>query len=622
MKKIRRIISILISVVMIVSMMAVGSFAENPTQDKNIIILATSDIHGAIEQVRKDSEGKVVETGGTVTQIGFSGLKAYSDALKADPDNAVLLVDNGDAIQGTLLTYLTKGRAIAEIMDAVGYDVIVPGNHDFDYNFRVSDTEPFEVDNFFDYIIGDKNTNNRREKYTSCNLTREGCEKLNDYIVKEFNTGGSTVRVAFVGITTPTTLVTSRPENFKDIDGNIVYDFCNDENGTKLYKRVQEVVNDAEGNADYVIAVGHMGDDGDNPWKSSDVIANTTGIDAFIDGHSHHLFTRDYPNKEKKNVPCIATGTKFEAIGKLIIHTAGIDAGKITIENVMAEAIDSEDESIATLVGQKNKIVEDKKKEPIGTANVELTINGKDGKRAVRKAETNIGDFVADAYKNVTGADVALVNGGSIRTNLKAGPITFGDIFNLHPFGNDICVCKATGQQILDALEMGARLAPQEENGPFLQVAGLTYNIDPEQKSTVIVENNQFVCVDGARKVYNVKINGKDIDPKGMYTVASNDYLIRSGGDGMNMFMNDELVPDVCVIDYEVLRRYIKENLDETIGEQYAEPQGRIVFAKKPVTPQKPVETGDQTNVLPYVLCAAAALILIILLVIIKKKKQ
>lgn len=227
----------------------------------------------------------------------------------------------------------------------------------------------------------------------------------------------------------------------------------------------------------------------------------------------------------------------------------------------------------------------------VGYSDVDLTTMSDSGIRLIRSRETNLGDFCADAYRVLAEADIALVNGGGIRADLAAGEITYGDLIAVHPYGNTLCVAEATGQEILDALEMASRsvMAATDdgenaigENGGFLQVSGLRYTIDTSIDSTVEVdESGMFVSCGENRRVQNVEILQDDgsytvIDPEQTYTVASHNYLIKQGGDGLNMFMDNTLIIDEGMLDYQVLITYMTDYLGGTVGEDYAAAQARI----------------------------------------------
>ena len=237
-------------------------------------------------------------------------------------------------------------------------------------------------------------------------------------------------------------------------------------------------------------------------------------------------------------------------------------------------------------MAEATETLDEKLNEVVAKSDVELTINDPEAVdengqpiRIIRNAETNLGDLCADAYRDQGEADVAFVNGGGIRVSIPAGDITLGDILQVHPFGNALCVVEATGQQILDALEWGARNVPGE-NGGFLQVSGLTYEIHTYIESSCTAdENGLFTGVDGEYRVKNVKVAGEDLDLTKTYTVASHNYMLKDGGDGFTMFQGCNLLQDEIKLDNQVLIDYITGTLEGVVGEQYAEPygEGRIV---------------------------------------------
>lgn len=535
MRKKKKLLTILLAVCLVAAMMPSMVFAANAKSD-DIVVLYTNDVHCGIDD-----------------SIGYAGLAAYkADKLKETKN--VVLVDAGDAIQGDLAGALSKGDYIVDIMNQVGYDVAVPGNHEFD----------FGMDQFLAL------TKKSNAKYISSNFTDTKANKtvFDPYVIKEL--GGK--KVAFVGISTPESITKSTPAFFQDEKGNYIYDFCNDKTGKKLYKAVQKAIDaaTAEG-ADYVIALGHMGiDDQSKPWTSREVIANTTGLNAFIDGHSHSTVASEaVKDKDGKEVTLSQTGTKLAAIGELIITADG----KISTSLVTDYA--AKDEKTASLIKEVKDKIEAVSSKKVGTSEVLLTTLDAEGKRAVRNQETTMGNFCADAYRIIGGADIGIVQGGGVRADIKAGDVTYGDIIALHPWGNMYGVIEATGQQILDALELGARSTPDEVGG-FLQVSGISYEIDTTVPSTVVTdENAMFVKVAGARRVVNVKVGGVPIDPKKTYTVASTTYILTQQGDGFTMFDGCKEVTKESLVDTEVIQKYI-EKLGGTIGQQYAKTEGRI----------------------------------------------
>ena len=544
----KKLLSLVLALCML---LGVSAMAEAPVP-ADIVVLYTNDVHCGVDN-----------------GLGYAGLAAYKQKLIAD-GNQVTLVDVGDAVQGEAIGTLSTGSYIIDIMNQVGYDIGIPGNHEFDYG----------MDRFFEL------RDMANFPYLAANFTKEGELVLAPYQIIEYDGA----KIAYVGIATPQSISTSTPKFFQDENGNYIYGFMPGENGQELYAGVQAAVDAARAEgAIYVVALAHLGISHESsPWMSTDVILNTTGIDVVLDGHSHSVIPSEtVKNKEGKDVLLSSTGTKLQNVGQLRIKADGtITTELIPWNNETVALIKSilpiwNNETDA-LIKDIQVQFEDKLKEVVAKSEVDLFINDPDTDppaRIIRVAETNLGDLCADAYRAIAESDVAIVNGGGIRVAIPAGDITFGHIINVHPFGNALCKVEATGQQILDALEMGARVVP-EENGGFLQVSGMTYEIHTYIESSVKTsEQGMFEGVEGEYRVKNVKIGGEDLAPDKLYTVASHDYLLKNGGDGHVMFQNANLLLDSIMLDNQVLINYITQTLGGAVGEEYAEPygQGRIV---------------------------------------------
>lgn len=530
-----------------------------------IVILYTNDVHNGVDQVKNEN--------GYVSNIGYAGVAAYKKMMeKQYGKNYVTLVDAGDAVQGDAIGTLSKGQYLVDIMNKVGYDIFVPGNHEFDYGMDRMQELMKKLD----------------AKVISSNFTDLRTNKLvyNAYTMVTYGKGSSKTKVAFVGITTPEAFTKSTPAYFQDDKGDFIYGFKEGNDGKDLYDAVQSAVNAAKKKgADYVIAIGHLGiDEQSKPWRSIDVIENTTGIDAFIDGHSHSTVISELvKNKAGKDVVLTQTGSKLASIGRLVINKDG------SITTDLIRGYKKQDADTLSFVTDIEKSFADDLAAKVGKTDVALTVNDPEsGKRMVRSQETNLGDLCADAYRYILGngksgkesgpADIAFVNGGGIRANIDAGDITFGEVIAVHPFNNVGCVVEATGQEILDALEMASRVTPQE-NGGFLQVSGLTYTIDTSIESTVEVDDKKnFVKVAGAYRVKNVMVGGKPLDLEKTYTVASHNYMLLDGGDGINMFRDNKVVVQPVLLDNQVLISYIQNYLNGVVGNEYSNPygQGRI----------------------------------------------
>lgn len=509
---------------------------------RNLVILYTNDVHCAV-----DGE-----------QLGYAGLAAYKEQLQKE-GNDVLLADAGDYVQGAPMGTISKGMYLIDIMNQVPYDVATVGNHEFDYG----------MDQFYKLI--------KKAEFpiVCCNLTDQETDVsvLPGYQMFAF----ADRKVAFVGVTTPETMTSSNPSSFKNQAGNFQYGFCQDETGSALYARVQESVDAAKAEgADYIILLAHLGiGAGASPWMSTEVIANTTGIDAVIDGHSHSVVeSEQVKNKSGSNVILTQTGTQFANIGSLTISKTG------SLKAELHETFDTTEETVASYIADIKADYEEEMGRKVGTSEVALFISDPStGERIVRNAETNAGDFCADACRFVTGAEVAIVNGGGVRCDVPEGDLTYGDIIGLHPFANTISVVEVSGQQVLDALENGARYWP-EENGGFLHVSGMSYEIDTKVPSSVKSdENGTFIGVEGDYRVKNIKIDGKPLDVEKKYVLAGIDYLLKDGGDGFSMLKDAKMINESFILDSDVVIEYITNGLNGHIGKSYANPygDGRII---------------------------------------------
>lgn len=549
----KKLLAVLLALTMLLGVSALAE--ENaPLFQQDVMILFTSDVHCGIE-----------------SNFGYAGLAMVRDAYK-NAGYHVLLVDNGDSIQGEPVGTMTTGEANIKLMNAVGYDIATMGNHEFDYG----------MDRFFEL------SKMANFPYISCNFNKGGELQFAPYIIKEFDG----VKIAFVGITTPKTLTSSTPKYFQDENGNFIYGFFEDETGEGLYNAVQKAVDDARAEgASIVIAMAHLGNEAEcSPYTYKDVIANTTGINALLDGHSHDTDHVEMRNKARETVLRQGCGTKMEGIGylKIAAKNGAMKAGVMMWNNddFNATQLYQLDTDVTKAVAEATETLNAKLAEVVAKTDVELTINDpvavtEEGKpvRIIRNAETNLGDLCADAYRYVSGADIAFVNGGGIRVSIKEGDITLNDILKVHPFGNALCVCEATGQQILDALEFGAKDVPGEFGG-FLQVSGLTYEIHTSVPSSVKLDDKGlFAGVEGEYRVKNVMVGGEPLDLEKIYTLASHNYMLQGQGDGYTIFEDNVYTQESVMLDNQVLITYITEGLNGVVGAEYANPygQGRIV---------------------------------------------
>lgn len=508
--------------------------------DKSAVtILYTNDVHTYIDN--KSPE---------LTYQGIAALKkSYEDV-----GQNVLLVDAGDHIQGTAYGSMDDGATIIKLMNEAGYDLATPGNHEFDYGMDRAKAVMKEAD--FPYI--------------SCNWmdlhVGLPVPVLSD--IKMFTIGGA--RIAFVGVTTPESITKSTPAYFMDKkQSRYVYDILGGEDGQKLYKAVQKSIDKAKLlGATYIIGLGHLGvDPSSSPWTSEEVIAHTTGFDAFIDGHSHTVMeNKQVADASGKAVTLTQTGSYLKNVGKM---TIGAD-GSITTE--LLPTYDGIDASVAATASEWISAVDDMLGEEIAVGDFNFYVTDPaTGKRLIRSGETNLGDFVADGiytYFNEIEdlhCDIAIMNGGGIRADVGAGPWSFKTCKTVSPFGNVACLMSVTGQQIQDALEFGARFAGAEgkENGGFLHVAGAKYEIHAMMPNTVQTDDkNVWIGSATTPRVSNVEIYDKStgtykpLDVNATYALAGMNYTLRNLGDGFAMFDGATLIKDYVSEDYLVMSSY------------------------------------------------------------------
>ncbi len=515
--------------------------------DHDVVILHTNDTHCGIEE-----------------NMGYAGLVWYENQMKEETPY-VTLVDAGDAIQGAPVGTLSEGEYLVQIMNKAGYDFAVPGNHEFDYGMEKLLGLSARLD------CG----------YSACNFVNlpSKTQVFAPYRIMEYDD----IQVAFVGVATPESITKSTPAYFQDQFGRYRFSFCEDETGEALYSQVQSAVDQARGEgADYVIMVGHLGDNGiTEKWSSRSVITNTTGIDAAIDGHSHEVCVENVPNENGEMVVLTQTGTKFANIGKLTITTDGqIQASHVSAVTD-AEGNPAKDAEMESFINGIKSQYEESLKVVLGRTDVDLMDKDPEtGLRAVRKAETNLGDLCADASRYMMGADIGFMNGGGIRAGIEAGDITYEDALSVFPYGNMICMAEVSGQKIKDALEMGVKNYP-EESGGFIHVSGLTYTVDSSVPSSVVLdEKRNFVSVDGEYRVRDIYVGEEPLDVNRTYTLASHNYWLKSGGDGMSMLMGCPILKDETMVDVDTITSYISEYLGGTVGEEYKDPrgQGRITI--------------------------------------------
>lgn len=522
-----------------------------------IVILYENDVHCAIE--------------------GYAHLAGQRDA-ELQRTRYVSIVSCGDFAQGNTAGSLTEGEAIVRIMNAVGYDYLTIGNHEFDY------TVP-QMRHLSDML---------QAKTLCCNFSRYEEDDDDDdqddrdeedlfpaYDVKDY--GGT--KVGYIGVATPSTFRSSTPTYFTDDNGRLLYDFHQHD----TYERVQEAVDDARADgAEIIIVLSHLGDDPEVAY-SRGLIAATHGIDVVLDGHAHHVLNERLANDRGDSVILSSTGTKFAYIGRLTIDAQQ----RVSTELLPIATCTNKNQAVCDTVQAVQHELEERVNAPVGTTAFALIDRTEQDDRLVRRQETNLGDLMADVSRYMTGADIGVCNGGGLRAGIYKETITFGDIVSIWPFNNTLRVVECTGQQLLDALEVGVATLPKE-NGDFMHVSGLRYTVDTRIPSSVIWdENRMFDGVGKTRRIVKAEIFHTDspdrmpyeqqgtwqsVDPEATYTIGGQSYIIAcSGASGTFAKMRLQPITGEPLNDVQAVCNYIQA-MGGHIHDAYRKSQGRIII--------------------------------------------
>ena len=529
----------------------ISKYLAGDPEEVAAIILHTNDVHVGYQD-----------------NIGYDGLALYRKELESQYDH-VFLVDAGDAIQGAIIGTISKGSEIIKMMNRLGYDIAIPGNHEFDFGFDVLDDYSGKLS--CGYICANFCTADGEPVFRPWRILDAG-----------------DLKIGFVGAVTPDTFTSSKIKDVIDEVGEPMYDFLSDETGDRLAGALQRSIDDVrENGADLVILLAHLGSDMRDAsiYSSNAIVRKLTGVDMVIDGHTHEVYNTTIPDKEGNLIPVAQAGEKLNYIGQLTVYKDGrleetlIDtvppASEIPSESVFRKGTEKyADPEMKAFLDDITASYEPALERKIGDLSVDLVVLDSDRDYS-RGEENGLCELVADAYRVITGTQAALVNAGSVRTNLEAGEVTYKDIINILPYSNEIVKVSVSGQMILDALEFSISFLPVRRGG-FLQVSGITYSVNTDIESSVRKdEKKQFICVDGEYRVYDVKIDGRDLDPDSEYTLAATKFIF-TGGDGYMMFKEGDILESIPLSDSELLTKYIKENLSGLIPEEYAKPLGRI----------------------------------------------
>lgn len=521
----KRVLSIMLSFALILGIMiAPGSavFAEE-TAAKTLTIVHVNDVHGRL---------KLDERGG---EIGLARLKTKVEELRAEDPN-LLLLNAGDTFHGAVDVNLTRGQVMVEMMNKVGFDVMVPGNHDFNYGYE----RLLELRALAEFPI------------IAANILKESGEKsdFDSYLIKELENG---LKVGIFGLTTEETKFKSHPDNSAGIDfGNPV------EEAKKAVKALQDA------KVDIIIALTHIGNEGTTLTTTKEIAEKVEGIDIIVDGHSHEI------SDQPVNGTLIVQAESYtKNIG--VVNVEVVD-GKVTKKEANLIAFDEAkdlvpDEEIEEAIKNIEEVNEPLKARVVGKSKVDLV-----GERAkARTGETTLGNLITDAMlAGVADADVAFANGGGIRASIPAGDVTFGDIVTAFPFTNTLAVIEVTGEELMAALEHGVDLFP-DEAGHFPHVSGMTYKFDAGKPV--------------GERILEVLIKGEALETDKTYKLVTNDFMA-DGGDGYTMFKGKAFVAEGGLLS-DVLIAYFEE-MEEV------EPvvEGRITFVPAPevVEPEPVIE--------------------------------
>ena len=518
----------------------------------NIVILYDNDVHCAVE--------------------GYAKMAGVKNELKKQTPY-VSVVSCGDFAQGDVIGTLSEGGSIVKIMNQVGYDVVVFGNHEFDFGFPVMEQLASQL----------------KATVVSCNLINKKTDKtlFKPYIIKEY---GPT-KVAYIGVITPETL-TSSPKIFEDIDyisqfdaeNNVVnYEFEGDFCADSLYGQVQKYVDAARSQgADIVVVLAHLGDellDKTMPTSVS-LIAQTHGIDVVLDGHAHHTIADTLiTNNQNQMVHLSSTGSNFRNIGQLTIAPDNA----LSLQLLHVDSLTAVDDSVNALVDTLKNRTLAFGQQRVGRTPFPLVANDAQGNRIVRQEETNLANFCTDAFRIMLDTDIALINAGGIRENIEAGDITYNDLLRVFPFNNTVCIATLTGKQLVDVLEYSTRYLPKESGG-LLHVSGLRYIVMENECPAPIVydENNLFVALASkSERLDRIEIWDKQaqryvpIKMNKEYTIAAFDYHIKKMG-GNGILRNAVLKQDKMNMDVDVLSAYLF-SLNGCVPAKYAKPEGRMM---------------------------------------------
>ena len=550
MKKGFKLLSVAIVFALVLSMMS-GVFAavtlpgEDDDLSGQLVILHTNDSHGRIKE-----DG---------TSMGMSAVKYLANRYE-NAGASVLILDAGDTLHGLPIVTASRGESAVNVMNAVGYSAMAPGNHDFNYGYE----HILELEEEMNFPV------------LAANVTYEadGSLVFGDHIV--ITCGEYTIGV--FGMATPETVTKTNPNNVVGLD-------FNEDNLAGIAQAQCDELKEL--GCDIIICLAHLGDDvSSTPYRSTDVLEQVTDIDLWIDGHSHSVLNDDGEAHLVNGTLVASTGEYTKNIGVVTYDGAEFDAGLVHYAD-LCNTYEQDGEIITEFYGYDPEITAlvqnyydemmEFYSEVVG--HTDVLLNGT--REFVRTQETNLGDLAADAILAAApNADFALTNGGGIRANIEIGDITRYDLFTVFPFGNMVATVELTGAQIVYILEAATHACPGID-GAFPQVSGITFEIH----TYIEYEGEYANPTNPGSRIQNVCINGEPIDLDATYVMATNDFLA-AGGDTYAIlaenFENSGILIGINLED--ALINYIQNIDDNCAG--YAEPAGRIVIVDEaPVEP-------------------------------------
>ena len=537
----KKLLSLLLALAMVFTLAACGEKKPDPGKDATatepVVILHTNDVHGAVSNYAK--------VAALASQYESEG--AY-----------VLILDAGDFSQGDTAVSVSEGATAVELMNMVGYDAVALGNHEFDYGFEALK----------------KNMENAQFPVLAANVKYNGELAFDDAAV--FTAPGGT-KIGVFGLDTPETATKAHPGKIQGVT------FAG---GEEMYAIAQEMVDMLKNEGcNYIICLGHLGIDDETALtknRSIDLLEKVTGIDVFIDGHSHsteeEIAEKTNADRKVGDTILTSTGTKIENIGVVTIKDSAITTETVSAETVEVPA-DSEIAARAAAI-----LAEVEAEYGTVFAKTEVKLNGEKAP-GNRTEETNLGDLITDALvwkatQEGEAVDAAITNGGGIRATIEAGDITKKDINTVLPFGNTLSIIKITGAELLEVLEASTFCTP-EAIGGFPQVSGIEFTLDTAKAYDQGDEypGTTYFAPKTINRVTITSVGGKDFDPAATYTIATNDFMA-SGGDTYYRFVNATANYDLGIAMDEVVMQYITDVLGGTVtAEKYGEPAGRITIS-------------------------------------------